>query len=80
MLRSDMWKMINRSALLVNVGSLSDDLIEHIAILAELPEEAAVPPLPRGWSATTDTASGRQYYYTAAGDATWERPRLPAPA
>jgi len=32
-------------------------------------------PLPEGWYSTVDEASGKTYYYTAAGDVTWQRPQ-----
>ena len=36
---------------------------------------AAPAPLPEGWYAAFDEAQGKEYYYTAAGDVTWERPQ-----
>ena len=35
----------------------------------------AAAQLPAGWFVATDEASGKEYYYTAAGDVTWERPQ-----
>ena len=32
-------------------------------------------PLPEGWYATVDAATGKTYYYTAEGDVTWQRPQ-----
>ena len=34
--------------------------------------------LPQGWYAATDEATGKEYYYTAAGAVSWERPTSPA--
>jgi len=36
---------------------------------------AAPAPLPAGWYTATDQASGKEYYYTAEGQVTWERPQ-----
>ena len=32
-------------------------------------------PLPAGWYMATDEATGNEYYYTAEGQVTWERPQ-----
>jgi hypothetical protein len=40
---------------------------------------AAAPPplapLPAGWYPAKDEATGKEYYYTAEGAVTWERPK-----
>jgi hypothetical protein len=36
---------------------------------------APVPlPLPAGWNEATDESTGKEYYYTATGQVTWEHP------
>jgi len=42
------------------------------------PSSAASLPLPAGWYAAADADSGREYFYTAGGSVTWERPLYPA--
>ena len=42
---------------------------------ARVQERAGIPPLPTGWYAATDEATGNEYYYTAEGQVTWERPQ-----
>lgn len=38
-------------------------------------EDQPPPPLPEGWTANTDPATGNQYYHSAAtGETTWTRP------
>jgi hypothetical protein len=47
------------------------------AALAD-PAAAAPPPLaplPAGWYPAKDEATGKEYYYTAEGAVTWERPK-----
>jgi len=36
---------------------------------------SAPAPLPPGWYMATDEATGNEYYYTAEGQVTWERPQ-----
>eukprot|EP00287_Rhodomonas_sp_CCMP768_P002714 CAMPEP_0196729858 /NCGR_PEP_ID=MMETSP1091-20130531/10091_1 /TAXON_ID=302021 /ORGANISM="Rhodomonas sp., Strain CCMP768" /LENGTH=227 /DNA_ID=CAMNT_0042072781 /DNA_START=37 /DNA_END=720 /DNA_ORIENTATION=- len=38
------------------------------------PGSNALPPLPAGWFTAQDESSGTEYYYTADGQVTWDRP------
>ena len=38
-------------------------------------QATAAAPLPAGWYAATDEATGKEYYYTAEGEVTWQRPQ-----
>jgi len=39
------------------------------------PKITARTPLPAGWYAAKDEATGKEYYYTAEGEVTWQRPQ-----
>ena len=54
------------------VGSINDDDNNH-GFTFEMVQEGA--PLSAGWYAATDEATGKEYYYTAEGEVTWQRPQ-----
>ena len=43
---------------------------------AETTGDGEEGPLPAGWSAAVDDATGQTYYYNEAGQTTWERPSV----
>jgi hypothetical protein len=48
-----------------------------IASGSETESQVSAPaplPLPAGWYAATDESTGKEYYYTATGEVTWEHP------
>jgi len=51
-----------------------------VTAAAPRPPSTPPPPLPKaalpvGWYAAADEATGKEYYYTAEGAVTWERPQ-----